>query len=115
MHFTFDNILFIDHAQTTVTALAEIMDYARMHHSNDPEGWNSVIEELNAILTRKDMRRLVIQGDETYPQQGFEPEDCNVYQIWKASFVGIETYHLIMRGVTGYFPPILVNDRPVFA
>ena len=83
-------------------ALAEIMNYARVHHSNDPVEWNGVIEELNPILTRADMRRLVIRGDKQYPRPGFEPEDCDVFQIWKTSFIGIETYHLIMRGVTSY-------------
>jgi hypothetical protein len=114
MCFTVNNILFIDRAQMTVTALAEIMDFARTHHSNDPVGWTNVIEDLQKILTIKDMRRLVLREDNTYPPQGFENEDCDVYRTWKASFVGVETYHRIMRGVTGYFPPILVDDHPVW-
>ena len=106
--------LFINRAQTTVTALAEIMNFAMSHHSSDPDGWTGVISELQKILTAKDMRGLVRRDDETYPRPGFEPEDCDVFQIWKGSFVGIETYHLILRGVTGVPAHMMVNDRPFF-
>ncbi len=113
VHFSFDNI-FIFSVQQTVVALAEIMDHVRVHHSNDTLEWNNVIKVLNAILTRKDMRRLFVQGDEHYARPDFEIEDCDVFLIWKALFVGVETYHAIMRGVSSTYPHIMVDSRLVF-
>ena len=57
----FNNILYINRAQTTISALAEIMDYVRRHHSNDPDGWSGMIEELKKILILKDMGGLSVE------------------------------------------------------
>ena len=46
VHFMFNSILYVDRGQTTISALAKIMDYARRHHSNDPNRWSGMIEEL---------------------------------------------------------------------
>ena len=55
-----------------------------------------------------------MQGDEHYARPGFKVEDCNVFHIWKVSFVRVETYHAIMRGVSGTYPHIMVDGHPVF-
>ena len=79
------------------------MNFARTHRSNDPVGWDDVIEALLQILTHKDMKRIVTRSDENVVREGFERLDRDIYHTWKASFVGIDRYHAILHGVSGRF------------
>ncbi len=94
----FDNILFIDPVQATMGALARVMDFARTHHFNDPVGWDNVIKALNWVLTHNDMKRLVTRSNDNKVWEIFERLGQDVYHTWKASFIGLGRYHLILRG-----------------
>ncbi len=72
----------------------------RMHQSNDPVSWDDVIVALNQILTLNNMKRLETRLDDDEAREGFEHLDPDVYHAWKASFIGIGRYHLIMCGVS---------------
>ncbi len=111
----FDNILIINRLQATVGAMARVMDFARTHHSNDPIGWDDVIEALNQILNYTDMKRLVTRSNDNEVREGFERLDRDVYHTWKASFVGICRYHIILRGVSGRFHHEEMSERAVFS
>jgi hypothetical protein len=97
-----------------VEALSAVMDYARTHHSSNHIEWNDVIKALGEMLTHRDMRWLVTQSNDNKVRKGFDRHDQDVYHTWKASFIRINRYHLIMRGVSGWFHEEEVFKRDVY-